>query len=289
MAPSPASELLTIGGLAERTGVPPATLRSWESRYGFPRPVRQTGGHRRYAPADVDAVLEVLRHRNAGLGLEAAVRRVSADPLRARSVYAELRRRHPELVPQSLSKRSLVALSHAIEDECCARAQQPLLFGGFQRDTFLRESYARWVELARTARTAVVFADLGDPVEPRPGAPVEVPLPHDAPLNREWLVVCDAPDLPACMAAVERPGQAGRPDARRRFDTVWTVDPATVRHASRVAAALADEYRPAWRTSTTAAATSAAPADDEPPAASADLLRASGLLNRMVGYLDARR
>jgi hypothetical protein len=56
-----------------------------------------------------------------------------------------------------------------------------------------------------------------------------------------------------------------------------------------VAAALADEYRPAWRTSTTAAATSAAPADDEPPAASADLLRASGLLNRMVGYLDARR
>ena len=30
----------------------------------------------------------------------------------------------------------------------------------------------------------------------------------------------------------------------RRFEAVWTVDPRAVRHASRVAAALADDYRP---------------------------------------------
>ena len=111
--------------------------------------------------------------------------------------------------------------------------------------------------------------------------PVEVALPRDAPLNREWLVVCDAPDLPACMAAVERPGQEGVADSRRRFEAVWTVDPAAVRHASRVAAALADEYRPGWRDSELPML------GDEPPAASADLRRASDLLNRMMGYLDA--
>jgi DICT domain-containing protein/predicted DNA-binding transcriptional regulator AlpA len=277
------SELLTIGDLAERTGVPPATLRSWESRYGFPRPLRLAGGHRRYAEREVAAVLEVLRHRGSGLALEAAVRRVIDDSPRSRSVYAELRRRHPELTPQLLSKPSLVALSHAIEDECCARAQQPVLFGAFQRGTFLRDSYARWVELARTARTAVVFADLGEPLAPRPGVPVEVPLPRDAPLHREWVVVCDAPDLPACMAAVERPGQDARPDSRRRFEAVWTVDPRAVRHASRVAAALADEYRPGWRD------TEPTTVEEEPPAASADLLRATDLLNRMMGYLDAGR
>jgi hypothetical protein len=56
-----------------------------------------------------------------------------------------------------------------------------------------------------------------------------------------------------------------------------------VRHASRVAAALADEYRPGWRT------TDLAILDEEPPGASGDLRRASDLLSRMIGYVDARR
>ena len=285
MVPVPRHSL-TISDLAERTGVPAATLRSWEARYGFPVPARLPGGHRRYSEPDVDSVREVLRHRETGLGIEAAVRRVEtgrAPTIQSRSVFAELRRAHPTLTPQLLSKRSLVAISHAIEDECCARAEHPFLVGGFQRDSFLRESYARWVGLARTARTALVFADLAKPVDPRPGALIEVALPHGAPLNREWLVICDAPDLPACMAAVERPGQEQVPDARRRFETIWTVDPAVVRHASRVAAALADEYRPGWRTAEVTLG------EDDQPGASADLRRASDLLNRMIGYLDAGR
>ena len=32
--------VLSISDLAERTGVPQATLRSWEARYGFPAPAR---------------------------------------------------------------------------------------------------------------------------------------------------------------------------------------------------------------------------------------------------------
>jgi DICT domain-containing protein len=85
------------------------------------------------------------------------------------------------------------------------------------------------------------------------------------------------------MAAVERPGQEGALDQQRRFEVVWTVDPRAVRHASRVAAALADEYRPGWRT------TDLAILDEEPPGASGDLRRASDLLSRMIGYVDARR
>ncbi|CAN5475639.1 hypothetical protein BH10ACT10_BH10ACT10_03430 [soil metagenome] len=282
MASAGRDNSLTIGHLAERTGVPPGTLRSWESRYGFPRPNRLERGHRRYIEADVTAVLEVLRHRDAGLALEAAVRRVTAEPPRSRSVHAELRRRHSELTPQLLSKTSLLAISQAIEDACCARAEEPLLFGGFQRDTYFAGSRARWVELARTARSAVIFADLAAPQPLRPGLPIEVALPHGAPLNREWIVVCDAPDLPACLAAVERPGQDRVPDSRRRFEAVWTVDPRAVRHASRVAMALAEEYRPEL-----IGAELAVP-DDEPPTASADLRRASDLMNRMMGYLDER-
>ncbi len=283
MEPWPHRHSLSISDLAERTGVPPATLRSWESRYGFPRPARPAGGHRRYAETDVAAVLEVLRHRDAGLALASAVRRATTAPFASKSIYAELRRRHAELAPQELSKTDLLAISRAIEDECCARAQEPMLFGGFQRETYLRQSQARWHELARTARVAVVFADLATSTPHRPGDPIEVALPHEAPLNREWVVVCDAPDLPACMAAVERPGQEGSLASRRRFEAVWTVDPRAVRHASRVAAALADAYRPGWRTMDLALL------DDEPPPASPDLRRAADLLNRMMGYLAARR
>lgn len=280
MTPSPRDNLLSISDLSERTGVPPATLRSWELRYGFPTPARLSGGHRRYSEPDVAAVLEVLRHRASGLALEVAVRRATSTPLRSRSVYAELRRRHPELPSQLLSKKSLVALSHAIEDECCAHADEPLLFGGFQRQRFLRESYARWVELARTARVAVVFADLTEPREAAPGVPLEIALPREAPLNREWVIVCDAPDLPACLAAIERPGQDASRDGDRRFEVVWTVDPGVVRSAARVAAALADEYRPGWRT------VDLGLLDEEAPAASPDLRRASALMSRTMGYLD---
>ena len=271
----PSSDSLTISDLTRLTGVPSATLRSWESRYGFPRPSRLAGGHRRYGRADVDAVLDVVRHRRGGLSLEAAVRHVAAEPPRSGSVFAELRRLHPELAPQVLSRTTLIALSHAIEDECCARASQPVLFGSFQRERFLRASYDRWLELSRTAVSTVVFADFTEPAALSETRPVEVALPPQAPLNREWTVVCDAHDLPACLSAVELPGQ--------RFEVLWSVDPRVVRDASRVCAALADDYRPDWRAATVV------DLDSDVADVSEELRRVSDLFNRMLGYLEVAR
>lgn len=181
------------------------------------------------------------------MALKAAVRDVSPDPYPTRSVFAELRRRHPRVAPQVLSKPSLVALSHAIEDECCARAAQPLLFGGFQHEQHLRSSAARWAELAGMARRRRCVRRAFPPrsanvrqAGPGRSAP-------DAPLTREWLVVCDAVELPACMAAVPLPGQGPRSEHGRRFEMLWSVDPRVVRDASRVAQSLADEYAPGWR------------------------------------------
>jgi len=278
---------LTISDLAERPGVAQATLRSWEARYGFPQPARLAGGHRRYAEQDVAAVEEVLRHRRSGLGLEAAVRRALSEATpETMSLFAELRRRHPDLEPQLLSKKALVAISHAIEDESCARAERPLLFGGFQCGRFLRESYARWVELARTARAAVVFAHFADTVPARAGLPVEVAIPSDAPLKREWFVVCDAVDHPACMVAFERPGQDDERDCDRRFEAIWSADPQVVRDAARICAAFADTYRPGWQIGKAA---SRQGLEEQVPAASADLRRATDLLNRTMAYLDLSR
>ncbi len=103
----------------------------------------------------------MLAERERGLSLPAAIEQVRAAPAAAeQSLFATLRRARPELVPYVLPKRSLIALSHAIEDELCARAGTPVLFAAFQRVRFYRTAVRRWGELARTAELAVAFGGL---------------------------------------------------------------------------------------------------------------------------------
>jgi methanogenic corrinoid protein MtbC1 len=45
--------LLSIGALSRAAGIPVQTLRTWESRYGFPEAVRRPSGHRVYPVAVV--------------------------------------------------------------------------------------------------------------------------------------------------------------------------------------------------------------------------------------------
>jgi MerR family transcriptional regulator, light-induced transcriptional regulator len=282
---------LAIGELARRTEVPAATLRSWETRYGFPRHRRLAGGHRRYDEREIGLIEEVLRLRASGMSLQAAIgqavsRAADTEP----SVFAGLRRRHPDLVPQVFRKATLLALTWAMEDECCARAERAAIFGSFQRQRFYRRSEQRWNELARTAQVVVAFADFdGSPgdraltspaASPAVSAPLKVQVPADAPLRREWTLVCDAPDYPACVAGWELPGQQETSDADRRFEVLWTVDPGMVRDAATICAQLAESWSPSL-----GPLLSRLPSDPA-PAASADLQRAMGLLNRMTGYIE---
>ncbi len=220
---------LSIGDVAERVGVGEGTLRSWEARYALPQPRRLPSGHRRYSELDVRGVRAVLQARAEGLSLAGAIdraRQVQSEP--RPSVYGAVRQRFPHLHPQLLPKPALLWLSHAIEDECGARAPQPLLLACFQRERFYRHAERRWRELARTAGRAVVLADFPRVRKPRHG-PVEVPIPPTDPVLREWVLVCDAPQFSGCLIGWERPGGAALP---RRFETVWTVEPEVVREAA---------------------------------------------------------
>jgi DNA-binding transcriptional MerR regulator len=224
---------LAIGEVAAQTGVPIATLRVWETRYGVPAPNRLASGHRRYSQRDVDVIKAALEARASGLSLPAALERAraSAEAAPPASIYAGLRRERPGLQPIVFAKRALVAVAHAIEDECCSRATRPLLFGSFQRERFYRQAEPRWREFARTAERAVVFADF--PRSNSRRTPAEVRVDRAGPLLREWAIVCDAPDAPACLAAWEIPGSG------RRFETIWTTEPEAVRAAARIAWGLA--------------------------------------------------
>jgi DICT domain-containing protein len=234
-----AEPALTIGDLVERTGVSEGTLRIWERRHGFPSPERLPSGHRRYREEDVELVLQVVRERADGLSLPAAIARARTSAAQSlASVFAGLRRQRPELQPIRLRKPVLLALSRAIEDESCARAERPLLFAAFQRERFYRQSERRWRDFARTAELAVVFADF--PRARRPsGGPVELPIEREAPLSREWAVVCQAPGHAVCLAGVELPPARRPAEKTREFDVIWSVEPEVVRTACEICIDLA--------------------------------------------------
>jgi DICT domain-containing protein len=281
-ADPPATEpaVLPISEVSRRTGIPVAGLRNWEQRYGLPRPERSPAGQRLYRESDCALLAEVLRGRARGLSLPAAIAHATDSGVTQpeASIFAGLRRRYPDLRAHVVTKKVLLALTRAIEDECCAQAQRPILAGCFQRRGFYQSAASRWADLALGAEYTLVFADFGR-ASHRPGPLAEIPIADGSPMRREWVLVCDAADHPACVAGWEHPGQDQARDADRVFEAVWSVDPPVVRSAARIAAGLA-------------AATVPGLPDPLNPrlgehagTSSADLRRASGLLERTLDYL----
>lgn len=270
---------VTIGELARRSGLQPATLRMWESRHGFPHAVRSPGGQRRYSADAVAVVRDVVARRDAGLSLAAAIGQAQAMGEQVLpSLFAVLRRAQPELPGHTLPKRALVQLSRAIEDEYCARAEPAIVVGAFQRERHYRQSAPRWRELARTARSAVVLAEFPHRTRSRRAArPIEVPLDADSPALREWAVVVHGPRFCVGLTAWELPGQRADPDGSRVFEAIWSTEPSATRALVTAAAAIAggavgDDLRRARDEIDTGFP------PPEPEAATA-------LAHRMIGYL----
>jgi DICT domain-containing protein len=170
-------------------------------------------------------------------------------------------------------------MSWAIEDECCSRAERPMIFGAFQKERYYRAAEERWTELARIARSTMLFAGFSTPPPEKDGISF-VTLPQDAPMRQEWVVVCDSAEYPAMLTAWELPGQSGVADGQRLFESIWTVEPTVVRDAARACAQVAQQL----------GYVEAAPLlyelADNPPPAPRELLQATSLLNRVVAYVD---
>lgn len=271
---------LTISDVVERTGVAEGTLRMWERRHGFPVPERLPSGHRRYSEEQIELVRRVVAGRQAGLSLSAAIERSRGqEEAASASLFASLRRRRPDLQPQEIPKRILVALSHAIEDESLARAEQPVLFASFQREAFYRRERSRWKELSQGAALAIVFADFKR-LRVSPDTPIEIPVDRTHPLTREWAIVCDGEAHSVCLAGRERASSNARSrSGRRLFEVIWSVEPAVVREAARLCAAIAADAHPP-------VADLVRRVDSEPIAAAEDQLRlATAITSRTLSYL----
>jgi MerR family transcriptional regulator, light-induced transcriptional regulator len=273
---------LAIKDVAARTGIAAGTIRMWEQRYGFPQPQRTSAGYRVYSEDDVEALRRVLAYRERGLSVPAAIDRARASDIATDrpSLYGVLAGGESPPPSQVLSKRTLIAVSHAIEDETISRAAAPVVVASFQSERNYRAVEHRYRAIARTADAVLVFADFpalggGD------GEPVEVPLERADGLGNEWAVVIDAPGYGACLLAWEQPSSGEMPDLERRFEAIWTLDPRVVRRAAQVGATLARRADAALGERMDGLLAERPLALEQPAPG------LTAVTNRIVGYLDA--
>jgi MerR family transcriptional regulator, light-induced transcriptional regulator len=273
---------LAIKDVAERTGIAPGTIRMWEQRYGFPVPERTSSGYRVYSEDDVEALRRVLAYRERGLSVPAAVDRARASGLATDrpSLYGVLAAGEAPLASQVLRKRTLIAVSKAIEDETISRAAAPVVVAAFQDERNYRAVEHRYRAMARTADAVLVFAAFGAPGGGG-DAPVEIPLGPDDGLGNEWAVVVDAPGFAATLVAWEQPRATPVPDLERTFETTWTLDARVARRGVQVAATLARRADAALGERMDALLAERPLALEQPAPA------LTAVTNRIVGYLDA--
>jgi DICT domain-containing protein len=267
---------LAIKDVAEATGVAAGTIRMWEQRYGFPEPARTPAGYRVYTEEDVVAIRRVVALRDSGLSVPAALERARSlsGTTDRPSIFAALASGDVPVRPQRLHKPTLVAISRAIEEEAMARAAGPVVIAAFQAERNYRAVEHRYRRLAHVADAVGVFAAFDECRITSDDEPAEIPVGAGAALGQEWAVIVDAPGYAACLVGWEVP-------EGRIFEALWTMDPAVVRRAAQVGAALAGASAPAWSERLLEML------EDRPLSVEAPVPGLTALTNRMIRYLDS--
>src|SRR5579875_2662572 len=102
---------------AEMLGVSPNTLRSWERRYSFPRPLRSPGGHREYTLPEIEALRIALAETHNVSSAVALAQQRGEGPSSSQRLVGALRAFDEDvanrLLDESLALRSI---ERTIED-----------------------------------------------------------------------------------------------------------------------------------------------------------------------------
>jgi len=81
-------ETYPIRTVCALTGINPITLRAWERRYQFIRPIRPPGGHRQYTREHIDQISQALSMIERGMAIGAAARALRRSGPSSESVDA---------------------------------------------------------------------------------------------------------------------------------------------------------------------------------------------------------
>ena len=128
---------LSIGALSRATGIPAETLRTWERRYGSPKPTRKPSGHRLYPAVSVERLRRVVRLLTQG-HRPADVLNLSVPQLDSLLLLNDRGARSRDVAP-----------AEAAGDAEVARIQEALIRAarGFDRESLMHGLRAAWGRL----------------------------------------------------------------------------------------------------------------------------------------------
>jgi DICT domain-containing protein/signal transduction histidine kinase len=139
----------------------------------------------------------------------------------------------PHLHTQVYFKSSLVALSHAIEDQVLSGTEHPIVFANFQKERYYRQEARRYQKISAVARQVFVLAAPETDFFQGSSPLHLVGLDPEDPLTQEWHLVVIGDSYTACLICRERIQRQGSPedmmvrdaDAGRQFEGIWSFEP----------------------------------------------------------------
>ncbi|HIK10362.1 MAG TPA: GAF domain-containing protein [Oscillatoriaceae cyanobacterium M33_DOE_052] len=173
------------------------------------------------------------------------------------SVLEDLLRAEPKLRTQVYFKSSLVALSHAMEDQVLAAPEggtlgdedMPLVIACFQKERFYRQEAHRYRRIGEKSDQVYVLAAPETEFKNSSDVLEMVAFSPDDALAREWHLVAIGSNYAMCLVCQEKEEEKPLPehlamDQARRFEGIWTFERPVV---NRAASLLLDQimaYRP---------------------------------------------
>lgn len=126
----------------------------------------------------------------------------------------------------SVSKTTLVYLSHSLEDIVIQNNLEALILTGFQETSYWREETERYQRLAGIAKQVYIFA--GKPLpEDQASKVIQVQLRGDDPLRQEWFVLIYSADFPVLLCGKDRMINAAD-EGLREFETILSFSPQVI-------------------------------------------------------------
>lgn len=149
------------------------------------------------------------------------------------SLLQDLLQTQPHLRSQVYFKSSLVALSHAMEDQILSGfADHSLFIASFQREQFYRQEAHRYHRIAEHTDQAYVLSAPESDFKHHSGYYETIAFdPSDA-LSQEWHLVIVGQQYSACLLCREKAVSSAQLEAShpslveqsRRFEGIWTFD-----------------------------------------------------------------
>ena len=168
---------------------------------------------------------------------------------RSKSVLTRLLQIFPQWRPQMYFKASLTALSHAMEDQVLAGAEEPLVIASFQRERFYRQEAQRYRRIAQKSNQVYVLA--APETEFKNCSQDYETIAFDATdtLTQEWHLIVLGTTYASCLICQEKivsksQGMTAAIDNNRRFEGIWTFDRQVTQQAAHILLNTIIEYRP---------------------------------------------